>query len=128
DTGPLVSPFGKRRQPRPRPADLCGMRTSVAIVRGGGHRSLFPDGKGGSVRSRRNYCLGRRGVYQVSLHIDNHWAAIEALLKKYADRPTSLADASLIRCAEIHQEPRIATFESDFGVYRWGRHKRFEIL
>jgi predicted nucleic acid-binding protein len=72
--------------------------------------------------------LGRRGVYTVSLHIDDHWTSIEALLRKYANRPISLADASLIRCAEIHREPRIATFDGDFNIYRWGRSKPFEIL
>jgi hypothetical protein len=41
------------------------------------------------------------GAYVVSLDIDEHWAGIESLLKKYADRPISLADASPdsdIRC------------------------------
>jgi predicted nucleic acid-binding protein len=72
--------------------------------------------------------LGRRGLYLLALHLDDHWASLEALLKKYSDRPISLADASLIRCAEIHDEPRIATFDGDFSVYRWGRSKKFELL
>lgn len=49
-------------------------------------------------------------------------------MKKYADRPISLADACLIRCAEIHQEARILTFDSDFNIYKWGRNRTFEIL
>jgi hypothetical protein len=57
-----------------------------------------------------------------------HWTSIEALLKKYADRPISLADACLIRCAEIHQEARILTFDDDFSVYKWARNRKFEIL
>ncbi len=72
--------------------------------------------------------LARKGVYEMSLSLDGHWPNIEALLKKYADRPVSLADACLIRCAEIHQEPRILTFDSDFGVYRWARNKKFQVL
>ena len=70
--------------------------------------------------------LGRRGFYQVAVALDEHWASLEALLKKYADRPISLADAALIRCAEIHREPRILTFDADFDVYRWGKNRRFE--
>jgi predicted nucleic acid-binding protein len=50
------------------------------------------------------------------------------LLRKYADRPFSLADACLIRCAEVHQEARILTFDADFRVYRWARTRRFELL
>lgn len=72
--------------------------------------------------------LARRGVYDVAMSIEEHWASIEALFRKYADRPISLADACLIRCAEIHQEARILTFDGDFGVYRWARNRKFEIL
>ena len=72
--------------------------------------------------------LGRRGVYDIAISVDEHWTNIEALLKKYSDRPISLADACLIRCAEIHQEPRILTFDGDFGVYKWARNRKFEIL
>jgi predicted nucleic acid-binding protein len=50
------------------------------------------------------------------------------VLRKYSDRPISFADACLIRCAEIHQEPRILTFDTDFAIYKWGRNRRFEIL
>ena len=72
--------------------------------------------------------LGQRGVYSIAIALEEHWANIETLLKKYSDRPISLADACLIRCAEIHQESRIATFDDDFGVYRWARNKEFELL
>jgi hypothetical protein len=51
---------------------------------------------------------------------------IESILKKYAGRPVSFADACLIRSAEIHEEPRIFTFDADFAGYRWGRNRRFE--
>ena len=57
-----------------------------------------------------------------------HWAAIAALLKKYSDRPISLADACLIQCAGIHQEVRIATFDSDFAVYKWAPNRKFELV
>jgi uncharacterized protein len=72
--------------------------------------------------------LARRGVFEIALSIQAHWTEIEALLKKYADRPISLADASLIRCAEVHGEPRILTFDGDFSHYRWVRHRKFHIL
>lgn len=72
--------------------------------------------------------LGRRGVYGVAISVEAHWTSIEALLRKYADRPISLADACLIRCAEIHQDARILTFDADFNVYRWRRNRKFDIL
>jgi predicted nucleic acid-binding protein len=72
--------------------------------------------------------LAARGVYSVALSAQEHWNDIEALLKKYANRPISLADACLVRCAEVHREPRIATFDDDFRVYRWARSRKFELL
>ena len=72
--------------------------------------------------------LGRKGLFTMAISTQEHWTNIEALLRKYADRPASLADICLIRCAEIHGEARILTFDADFTIYRWGRNRRFEIL
>ena len=72
--------------------------------------------------------LGARGLYEIALSVQDHWTSIEALLKKYANRPISLADACLIRCAEVHDDARLLTFDSDFRVYRWARNRRFELL
>jgi uncharacterized protein len=72
--------------------------------------------------------LGRKNVFEIAIRIEDHWTEIETLLKKYIRRPISLADASLIRCAEIYHEPRILTFDSDFRIYRWSRNKRFALV
>ena len=72
--------------------------------------------------------LGRNGVYQISLSAEDHWTNIDLLFSKYANRPISLADACLIRCAEIFQESRVLTFDSDFGIYRWARNKKFQLF
>lgn len=72
--------------------------------------------------------LGQRGLYALAMSAADHWPHLEKLLRKYADRPISFADACLIRCAEIHEEPRIASFDSDFTVYKWGRNRRFQMM
>lgn len=72
--------------------------------------------------------LGRKGFYEIPISIDEHWERIESLLDKYADRPISLADASLIRTAEIYEDGRILTFDSDFDIYRWGQRKKFQTI
>jgi predicted nucleic acid-binding protein len=72
--------------------------------------------------------LGRSGVYAAGIQLEGQWSYLEALLRKYSGTPISLADACLIRMAEVHNEPRILTFDSDFAVYRWSRLKRFELL
>jgi predicted nucleic acid-binding protein len=70
--------------------------------------------------------LGRKGVIDIGMSLSREWASVEALLKKYGDRPASLADVCLIRCAELHEEPRLFSFDADFQVYRWARNKKFE--
>jgi predicted nucleic acid-binding protein len=72
--------------------------------------------------------LGQEGYYQIGIDLKDNFPSILEFIKKYKERPISLADACLIRCAEIHNEPRILTFDSDFEFYRWGRNKKFEVL
>jgi len=43
-------------------------------------------------------------------------------MDKYADVPMSLADACLVRMAEIQADPAVVTTDRDFLVYR--RHSR----
>ena len=45
-------------------------------------------------------------------------AAVGRLLRKYADRPMSLADACLVRIAELHDGASVLTIDRDFAVYR----------
>lgn len=51
------------------------------------------------------------------------------LMKKYADLPMDLADASLVVLAEEIKEDRILTTDfRDFNIYRWQDNKKFNIL
>ncbi len=129
DTGPLVALLSKADANHKRAKDLfaaCAppLRCCEAVVA----EACFLLRKVDAQGPAEVVTLGRRGVYQIAVSLSEHWAPIEALLRKYADTPISFADASLIRCAEIHDEPRIMTFDDDFTVYRWARAKRFTIL
>lgn len=44
--------------------------------------------------------------------------AVRSLLNRYADRPMSLADACVVRMAELHERHAVFTLDADFGVYR----------
>lgn len=51
-------------------------------------------------------------------------ATVSRLLRKYADRPMSLADACVVRLAELHDGASVFTIDGDFSVYRkHGRRK-----
>jgi predicted nucleic acid-binding protein len=54
---------------------------------------------------------------------------IPVLMRRYAQLPMDLADASLVLLAEHLGHGRIlSTDERDFGAYRWKRRKPFENL
>lgn len=62
--------------------------------------------------------LLENGVLQLAFHLDGHINEVLLLLKKYRDRPMSLADACLVRMAELYERHYIFTLDSDFKVYR----------
>jgi predicted nucleic acid-binding protein len=45
-------------------------------------------------------------------------AAIAKLMDRYGNVPMSLADACLVRMAEIHEEALVFTLDRDFKIYR----------
>jgi uncharacterized protein len=129
DTGPLVALLSADDANHERARRLFGacvppLRTCEAVLA----EACFLMRKVHPSAPAEVGALGRRGVYEIAFAVEEHWTNIEALLTKYSDRPISLADACLIRCGEIHEEPRIVTFDSDFNVYRWGRNRKFELL
>ena len=62
--------------------------------------------------------LLENGALKLAFHVEDHVAALRALHEKYRDRPMSLADACIVRMAEIHDGHAVLTLDSDFSVYR----------
>ncbi len=59
------------------------------------------------------------------IDLDDHSQAVAALIAKYQDVPMSLADACLVRMAEVHDRHVVFTLDSDFSIYR--KHGRSPI-
>lgn len=59
----------------------------------------------------------QRGVVRIGLELQEELAAIQVLMRRYASVPMSLADACLVRLAEMTALP-ILTLDSDFAIYR----------
>lgn len=59
-----------------------------------------------------------RGVIRAAFDIQEHHVDVRALMHRYRNRPMSLADACLVRMAEIHPDSEVFTLDSDFRVYR----------
>ena len=62
--------------------------------------------------------LLRRGVVKVAFHLEDHVQPLADLVRKYANIPMSLADACLVRMAELSAESMILTLDHDFRLYR----------
>jgi predicted nucleic acid-binding protein len=62
--------------------------------------------------------LLENGALSVAFRIEEHVGALRKLLQKYRDTPMSLADACVVRMAEIHERHAVLTLDSDFSVYR----------
>ena len=69
-----------------------------------------------------------KGVFQISFHLGDESADVSTLMDRYADVPMDLADACLVRMAELADTPRILTLDADFRTYRWRRRRVFELL
>jgi predicted nucleic acid-binding protein len=62
--------------------------------------------------------LLRNGALAVPFRLEEHVGALHRLMRKYRDTPMSLADACIVRMAEIHESHSVLTLDSDFVVYR----------
>jgi predicted nucleic acid-binding protein len=62
--------------------------------------------------------LVRDGLLQVGLDLQTEIASLCRLLLRYRERRVSLADACLIRMAELHAGSIVLTLDGDFRIYR----------
>ena len=72
--------------------------------------------------------LLENGALRVAFHVEEHVPALRALHRKYRDRPMSLADACIVRMAELFDEHFVLTLDSDFSVYRKHGRRPLELI
>ena len=58
------------------------------------------------------------GTLAVGFELKAELAPVRRLVARYHDRPMSLADACLVRLAELYDEAAVITIDRDFSVYR----------
>ncbi len=68
-----------------------------------------------------------RGVVQIGLRLDEELPAVRALMRRYENVPMSLADACLVRLAEMTGLP-ICTLDRDFAIYRANRRRELTLI
>lgn len=64
------------------------------------------------------FALLDRGVIRIALAVQEEQADLRALMRRYRNRPMSLADACLVRLSEMHPAGEVFTLDSDFRNYR----------
>jgi uncharacterized protein len=62
--------------------------------------------------------LLENGALRIAFRVEDHLASVRTLLRKYRDRPMSLADACIVRMAELNAQHAVLTLDADFLVYR----------
>lgn len=72
--------------------------------------------------------LVRRGVVEPSFRLDAEIDAVRRLIMRYASVPMSLADACLVRMAELDSRLTVMTLDGDFRIYRKNRRQAIPLL
>ena len=62
--------------------------------------------------------LVERGIVKVPLHLEPQASEIRKIMQSYSNLPMSLADACLVRMAEIYPGAEVFTIDSHFKIYR----------
>jgi len=60
----------------------------------------------------------QNGALILAFRLEQHIDDVRRLMRKYRDTPMSLADACIVRMAELHDRHAVFTLDSDFAVYR----------
>lgn len=74
------------------------------------------------------FALLERGVLRIALHVEEQQADLRTLMRRYRERPMSLADASLVRLSELCAGAVVFTLDADFRIYRRHGNKVIPVL
>jgi len=84
----------------------------------------------GRRRGQTDVLLGlvSSGALRIAWSMDAEVEAVRGLLRKYADQPMSLADACVVRMAELFDDHAVFTLDTDFAVYRTSRNQPIRLI
>lgn len=71
--------------------------------------------------------LERKAVI-IDFDLEDELLHIQTLLNSYKSVPVSLADACLVRMAELQDSSSVFTLDSDFQIYRKNRHQVIDLI
>jgi predicted nucleic acid-binding protein len=68
------------------------------------------------------------GKIQIPFQIAQEASVLRELMRRYQSVPMSLADACLVRMAELYSESKVLTLDSDFRIYRKNRNQEIAVI
>ena len=68
------------------------------------------------------------GLFVVEFELMAERETLAKLVRKYADQPMSLADACLVRMAELRRGATVFTLDAQFGIYRQHARRRIATI
>ena len=72
--------------------------------------------------------LLEKGIVVPAFDLASELPAVGQLLRKYESVPMSLADACLVRMAELHRNAPVLTLDGDFRIYRKLRRQAIVLI
>ncbi len=128
DTGPLVALLNRRDEHHDWARDVletiqpplftCELVLSEACFL----LQRFPGGSAAVLE------LVNRRVIDLRFSLADEGDRVGRLMNKYHEIPMSLADACLVRMAELNPTSPVLTLDGDFRVYRKERRRRISVL
>lgn len=67
-------------------------------------------------------------IIKIDFNLSEEVAAIGELMRRYHSVPMSLADACLVRMAELFNSSSLLTLDSDFRIYRKNRNELLDLI
>lgn len=74
------------------------------------------------------FALMEAGFVRTDFDLQRECRRVRELMRNYRAQPMSLADACLVRMAELHPDPVVWTLDRDFRVYRRNRRQSLSLI
>jgi len=84
----------------------------------------------GRVRNGREalFLLLEQAQVSVGFDLNAEQVAVIGLMRRYQSVPASVADAELVRMAELYPQSSVFTLDSDFQIYRKNRNMPIPLI
>lgn len=65
---------------------------------------------------------------RIGMTVQDHHAALLAMIRRYDSVPMSVADACIVRLAELHPGSSVFTLDNDFSIYRKNGRQMMKLI